>query len=168
MPLEDINRKRLVQLEKLISDQFDILFEYQRELGFIAHLPQKIELKIRIDQELKPRIQEYLADYARTFASLNIETALTPVEAEQTVTEISQAVTALQVKPENTELVNMVKEIHEKLHASGKTATAKLKVTIPFIPKLIEYVLEADTESGLMTAWNAIRARISKKAQLNP
>ncbi|MBI4752507.1 MAG: WD40 repeat domain-containing protein, partial [Acidobacteria bacterium] len=168
MSLDSLNRKRLLDLEELLTDQFERLFEFQKELGITASAPQRFEMKKRIDREVKPAIQDHLVDYARTFASLNIETTLTQAEAEQTVTEISQAVTALQVRPENTELVKMVSEIHEKLHAPGKTATAKLKVTIPIIPKLVEYVLEADTESGLMAAWNAIRARISKKAQLNP
>lgn len=168
MPIDTLTLKRLKDLEKLLLLQYERLFEFQKVVDNTSSVKEKFDLKLQITDDIKPTIQKYEKEFADLVSRVDISTVLNEVEAEQTVTEISQAVTALQVKPENTELVNMVKEIREKLYAPGKTATAKLKVTIPIIPKLIEYVLEADTESGLMTAWNAIRARISKKAQLNP
>lgn len=168
MSLDPLNKQRLQDVEKLLAKQYKKLFEFQKAAGSTSSVKEKFDLEEQIEDEIKPTVKKYEKEYGEIIARLDFVTVLTEAEAETSVTEISQAVTALQVKPENTELVNMVKEIHEKLHAPKQTATAKLKVTIPIIPKLIEYVLEADTESGLMTAWNAIRARISKKAQLNP
>jgi len=54
-------------------------------------------------------------------------------------------------------MLNLLEEIKQKLNEPGKSAAAKLKVTLPIIPMVASYDLELDTENFLVNVWHKTR-----------
>lgn len=105
-----------------------------------------------IKQEIRPIEEEYWQTAARSANQLSIPEA----EAEIAVGEIVEAVTQLEMRPVSVypdEILQLLREIRDKLNSPGAPAAAKLKGVISSIPPFIGLSIEAelDTENFFRT-----------------
>ena len=127
---DKINRERLNSLEKILEIEYEKLSDFQSEYGEILFKSS--------DASLVPQN-----------------------EAEETLAEIVQVVEHIEVLPAETypsEMLELLREIKQKLDEPGKTAAAKLKVALPIIPMLASYELEMDTEATFIRVWQRIKS----------
>jgi DNA repair exonuclease SbcCD ATPase subunit len=146
--------ERLSQLEhnlKLLQEQLAGLEESKT----LSRLEDKVLLEQRIKklkQEIRPVEEEYWQTAARSANQLSIPEA----EAEIAVGEIVEAVTQLELYPVAAypdEMLQLLREIRDKLNAPGAPAAAKLKGAISSIPPFVNlsYEAELDTENFFRT-----------------
>jgi hypothetical protein len=64
------------------------------------------------------------------------------------VRTISEVETELRADERFEEMMGVMRQIQDRLNAPGKTATGKLKVELPILPKLVKYEMEMDTEAA--------------------
>lgn len=53
----------------------------------------------------------------------------------------------------------LLRDLRQKLDEPGKTAAAKLKVTLPIIQLLASYEMEVDTENLLTGIWHKVNLK---------
>ncbi len=138
---------RLSQLE----DQLDLLREQLagvEEAKILARLEDKpmLEQRIRkLKQEIRPIEAEYWQTAARSASQLDIPEA----EAEVAVGEIVKAVTELEAHPVAAypdEMLQLLREIRDKLNAPGATASAKVKGVISSMPPFVGISFEPELD----------------------
>ena len=121
----------------------------------LSPLEDKVRLGQRIEelrQEIRPIELEYWQTAANSAAQLEIPEA----EAEVAIGEMVEAVTQLEVHPipsYSPEILQLLREIRDKLNAPGSPAAAKLKGVISSVPPFIglSYEAELDTENFFRT-----------------
>jgi hypothetical protein len=81
-------------------------------------------------------------------------------QAEVLIAEVASAVAkARHSETANApqEMVRLLVEIRDKLNEPGKSASAKLKVSLPIIPLISSYEMELDTEGAVTGVWRKAR-----------
>jgi hypothetical protein len=160
MPVQQFNADRKVQLEELLDIEYERLHEFEKAISLTDGISQKIALRQQIKRELTPRLRELEQEYASLLASSVTIAEISAPEADDLVAELSAAAERAQ---ENTqgrapaEMVRLLKEIREKLDEPGKSAAAKLKLTLPIVPLLASYEMEMDTEAVVTQVWRKVR-----------
>lgn len=158
---DKINRQRLNSLEKILEIEYEKLSEFQSEISMLAPSPTKTALKQRIKREIIPDIRKYEAEYGEILFKSSDASLVPQNEAEETLAEVVQVVEHIEVLPPETyprEMLELLREIREKLDEPGKTAAAKLKVALPIIPMLASYEMEMDTEATLIRVWQQVKS----------
>lgn len=151
----------LSALEVCVSDRLqdietnlELLREQQtaleREVLLTTGLP-KTQAEQRLRLEIKPKIQEYEAEKWRLLAKQANELDFPEPDATVAVTEIVEAVTQLETQPVAypDEMMQILREIRDKLNEPSPTAAGKLKGILSSYPPFfgITYEAELDTEN---------------------
>ena len=160
MPTHQFNPNRMAQLEDLLDIEYEKLHEYDRAISLAAGLDQKIALRQQIKRELAPRLQQLELEYGELLASGVSAETISESDANGLLTDLTIAA----AKAEGTiqgkapaEMLKLLNEIRAKLKEPGKSATAKLKISLPIVPMIARYELELDTESFMTQAWQKVR-----------
>ncbi len=161
--------KRLQQLDELLDIVYDKRHEYEKELQ-IATGAARIEAKQRLKREVVPDLQSYETEQAQLLAELAPEDTIDEAGAEPLVGELIRASNQIQTHQDALpdHIQSQLQEILNQLQAPGKTAAAKLKVSLPIIPLLAAYELELDTESFLTQTWDKVKSLFRKAVDENP
>lgn len=129
------------------------------------------------DQEFK--LHEDLAALSRQIAAMESDwaTQISPIaqkmelssqEAEPLVGEwIHATEKAMQRCQGDAPVLEKLTRLLTELQ-TGKAASAKLKITLPIVPLLVNYEMELDTESTLSQLWRKTRAFFTQEAAKNP
>lgn len=149
-----MSTNRFSQLEQ----QLDNLRE---QLGCVeeARSTSRPEDKAMLAQRsrmLKQEIQDVEKEYWQTVARSSQQLDIPEAEAEEVVGEIVEAVTQIEAHPApeySAEMLQILREIRDKLNAPGSPAAAKLKGVISSMPPFIgvSYEAELDTENFFRT-----------------
>lgn len=118
-----------------------------------------MEEAVRLDQRIKKKKKEIQAveqDYWQTVARSAQQLEIPEAAAEEVVGEIVEAVTQIEAYPApeySAEMLQILREIRDKLNAPGSPAAAKLKGVISSMPPFIgvSYEAELDTENFFRT-----------------
>jgi hydrogenase maturation factor len=154
------NPNRLCQLEELLDIEYEKLYEIERALALADGITQRVYLKQQIKRDLIPRLRVLEGEYAELLANGVSIDEIPESEAEAIVSQVVQSVANMdQEKPQSAphEMVRLLTEIKDKLNEPGKSASAKLKVTLPLIPLISSYEMELDTEAFVTQAWRKAR-----------
>lgn len=121
----------------------------------LSPMEEKVRLEQRI-RELNKEIQAAEQDYWQTVARSAPQLDIPEAEAEVVVGEMVEAVTQLEAYPApeySAEMLQILREIRDKLNAPGSPAAAKLKGVISSMPPFIgvSYEAELDTENFFRT-----------------
>jgi hypothetical protein len=157
---QNSNRHRVSQLEELIDIEYEKLHEFEKAISLADGPSQKIALRQQIKRELTPRLRKLEKEYADSVATSNQVAALSEPEAEVLLAEIAGAVREANRKTHTQapeEMLRLLAEIRNKLDEPGKSASAKLKLSLPIIPLISSYEMELDTEGLLTGVWRKLR-----------
>jgi hypothetical protein len=152
------DRQRLADLKELLDLLYEKLGEFQIELIVNANTPAKFELKQRIKREILPSIRQYEVEYWNIYPKEAI--VISDEEATTQLVHLEQAVESIERVSSSeypAQLIPLLQDIRTKLNDLDKTASAKLKVTLPLIPAIASYELEMDTEGLMYRTWKAIQ-----------
>lgn len=146
-----MNNDRLRQIEenlKLLREQQASL---EREALLTTGLP-KTQAEQRLRLEIKPKIRDYEQEYWQILAENINQLAILEPEAEVAIAEIVESVAQIEVQQTDAcsaEVLQILREIRDKMNQPGTTAAAKLKGVISSIPPFIgvSYEAELDTEA---------------------
>lgn len=151
---------RLARVEELLDIEYEKLHEFERAIALTDGVSQKISLRQQIKRDLTPRLRRLEQEYAELLANGVPEAEIPEAQAQALVAEVVSAVAkADEQKPAGApqQMVRLLGEIRDKLNEPGKTATGKLKVSLPIIPLISSYEMELDTEGVLTGAWRKTR-----------
>jgi hypothetical protein len=127
------DKKRLERLEEKLDLKYEKLHEYEIAIEKAAGDDQRISLRLTIKRDLLPSLRQDEEEYARLLADCLSVEGVPEAEANQLVTALSKGVapdTRLATSaPED--VAKALQEIREVLAEPGKSATAKLKVSLP-------------------------------------
>lgn len=164
---DSTRRQRIKDLEGLLGLEYEKLAAFEEELALASSAAVKFEVRQRLKREVLPDIRKHEVEYAGLLAE-GADPVLIPAgQAEQAVAEVLQAVEHLERLPETghpQEVIRLLNEVKEKLQQPGKSAAAKLKVTLPIIPLIASYEMELDTEGLLTNAWRGLKRLFGGKA----
>jgi hypothetical protein len=157
------DRQRLVDLKELLDLLYEKLGEFQKELIVNSHTPAKFELKQHIKRDILPSIRQYEAEYWDIYPKEAI--VISDEEAITQLVHLEQAVESIECVSSSeypSELIPLLQDIRTKLNDLDKTASAKLKLTLPLIPAIASYELEMDTEGLMYQTWKTIQRLVRR------
>ena len=160
MPTHQFNPNRLKQLEELLDIQYERVHGFEKAILLAAGEDQKIALRQQIKRDLTPNLRKLEREYAQLLAA-GVETERIPDDqAKNIVAELVEATNQARISAQGQappEMMRLLDEIKEKLDEPGKSAAAKLKVSLPIIPLIASYELELDTENFVTRVWRNTR-----------
>jgi hypothetical protein len=151
------DRARLSDLKEILDLLYEKLGEFQKALVLRDSDSAKFELKQRIKREILPDIRRYEREYWEIFSTETI--VISEDEAVVQLVKVEQAVEFIERIPNSEyppELLLLLQEIRAKLDDLDRSASAKLKVSLPLIPMIASYELEMDTEGVMYKTWKSI------------
>lgn len=131
--------------------------------------------EIRLKQKIRKR-KKKLAEFDREYWQLVSQVAPTwsvdEADAELIQGEIVEGINRIEelsASEQQTEMLELLKEIRAQLNKPGSTAAGKLKGVISSMPPFIElqYHAELDTEKFFKTYFPTFRSAITRIARLN-
>ena len=146
---KEYKRVREIQTSvKMLRAQ--IQYYLEKEITLTTSSPAQFQLKRRLETDILPRIRKYEQEYWQILAKTAETVEIPAPEAEIIVAEIVEEVGQIEVQqlyPD--EVLQILREIRDKLNQPGLTASAKLKGVISSIPPFvgISYEAELDTEN---------------------
>ncbi|MBM0740279.1 hypothetical protein JOY44_01240 [Phormidium sp. CLA17] len=146
-----MNNDRLRQIEENLNLLREQQASLEREALLTTGLP-KTQAEQRLRLEIKPKIRDYEQEYWQILAENINQLAILEPEAEVAIAEIVKSVAQIEVQQTDAcsaEVLQILREIRDKLNQLGTTAAAKLKGVISSIPPFIgvSYEAELDTEN---------------------
>lgn len=146
---------RLSQIEASLKRLYRQLATKQKTLDTIAP-----EEKERIRQQIEILKQDEIApleaEHRQILAAVSEQLQISEPDAEVVIGEIMTGVTQIEAQPPDTysaEMLQILREIQDKLNQPGTPAAAKLKGVISSIPPFlsVSYEAELDTASVFRT-----------------
>ena len=151
------DRARLADLEEILDLLYERLGAFQKALVIREGDAAIFELRQRIKREILPDIRRYEREYWEIFSTEPI--VISEEEAVVQLVKVEQAVESIERIPSSEyppELLLLLQEIRAKLDDLDRSASAKLKVSLPLIPMIASYELEMDTEGVMYKTWKSI------------
>ncbi len=151
----DVNQ-RLTHLESVLELRYETLEAAEKRLAMTDEIFAKNAIKLRIREEILPEIHQCEREYWQLLVQASGAASVQEEEAQTVVVEVSQAVNAIQTTaPAHTpaELMQLLREIRDKLDKPKTPASAKAKLALPLVPGLLSYEVELDTEAALRRAF---------------
>lgn len=136
---------RLANVESNLRGWYDQLAGQEKALR-LAEEAERVRLQQRVD-ETWTKIRKVEGEYARLLSQVVRRQDLPEAEAEVVVAELVEEVELLQSGGQPDNVTALLQEILAERQKPSAPASAKLKVAIPIIPKLVSYELEGDTAS---------------------
>lgn len=162
-----LNQKRLADLEELLSQDYEKLAYFERELGLSAGAPQKFELEQRIKREVLPTLRRHEAEYWELLDLIVSKYDIDNDEAQAIIDKTIQELRNLQGQQMSDELtqkfqqvLDKLNEIDDKLNEIDRVASAKAKVVVSFIPGLISYEIELETVKAICKVFEPLKQLI--------
>ena len=158
---------RLEQLEINLEKAYRLYEQYRGDLLDSYHHKQKASIQSDM-AELSKQIAAMESDWATQISPIAQTMELSNQEAEPLVGEWIQATEkAIQRCQNDAAVLDKLTELLTELQ-TGKAASAKLKITFPIVPLLVNYEMELDTESTLIQLWRKTRAFFKQEVVKNP
>ncbi|NET47733.1 MAG: hypothetical protein F6K09_03210 [Merismopedia sp. SIO2A8] len=139
----------------------------ERGLILAYDAEEKISIKQRIQEEIKPQIYQTETEYwqflIREINSLVIDEA----DASNAIFEVIQTAEVVEQNKTNqypVQVIQLLTEIKNKLSEPGKSSVAKLKAAVPLLPPFISYEMEIETE-GILRRMFPTFSRLLKKVE---
>lgn len=167
MVLDAAKARRIQQLEEQLSVWQEKLHEFEMEIPKAEGPNAIFSIKQRIKNEIYPSLSRINKEYVSLLASAASNLPVTEEEAEPIVAELVQVIenNSNQLSKYH-DVQQQLQEIRAAIADQNKSATAKLKVTLPLVPLVANYELDLDTEKFLTQIWGKIRGLLRKK--VNP
>lgn len=165
------NMKRIRNSEEVIEILYGRLHEFEKRMVSTANVAERFSLRQRIHDEIIPDIRKRNKEYADLLVGLTDSANLPSEESETILEEVVEAIDVAEKEaPKNTpqKMLQLLKEIKEKLNEPGKSAAAKLKLSLPIIPIISAYELELDTENFLTNVWRKVTNLFRRALPENP
>jgi hypothetical protein len=160
--------QRLLQLDTNLNILYEKLGALEKEYHMAFDAGYKISLTQRMREQKAEILQckeEYfqlLAQQAKSLVADDIDESY----ANSICAEIVTVADELIEHNNNRELINLLKQIKDKINEPEKPAAAKLKAAIPLLPGFLSYEAEVDTEGVLkriFTTFHKLFEAIPKK-----
>ena len=166
---------RLADLQETLNMLYEQLDAAEKAAVMAQSAINKTKYKQQIATDLVPEIRKYEAEYAtRMSQAVRRAEAVPEAVAETAIAEIVDEVEILEtrsVKPEVSALLAEILAELQKPTTPEFPASAKLKVALPIIPKVVSYEIEGDTESVVRLLfptftkmWQGIRSQPGRHA----
>lgn len=167
MSISDWNRNRLIALDRQIQNLSRILHN-KEDAQITTEDADQERIQLQIDDK-QQKIRQKQREYWNILAEEAQQLPISDADAEPVVAEIVEEVSKLEAHSTYPdEVLQLLREVRDKLNEPGATAAAKLKGTISAIPPFLNlyYETELDTENFLKkhfpTFFNLVK-RIVKK-----
>ena len=168
MAQQKFNRERRSQLRELLDIQYEKLHEFERAIEISDGVSQRIALRQQVRRDITPQLRETEREYASLLATDVPIERMPEDDAIALVSSLSHAANRAEVYQEagaSQEMLDLLQDIREKLDEPGRSAAAKLKVTLPIVPLIASYELELDTENLVLRSWRSIRTAFERLVQ---
>ena len=165
------NLKRMKDLEETVQILHERLHEFEKRKVATADVAERFSLGQRIRDEITPDIRKYGKEYSDLLADLTNPADLPAEESDSILRDALAAVEAAEKKATDEtpkEMLELLKQIKEKLNDPGKIAAAKLKVSLPIIPLISAYEMELDTEKFVTQVWRKVNSLFRRTFSENP
>jgi hypothetical protein len=168
--MDALGKQRLKDLEETLSLLYEQRKTHEQEMVVSASAAQKSESKMRLKREILPQIAQHEAEYAQLLAESHAPEAEAQVIVGEIVRTISEVETDLRADERFEEMMDVLRQIQDRLNAPGKTATGKLKVELPILPKLVKYEMEVEAKAalGVLKGLRERAFRLFRKALADP
>ena len=160
MTRNSFDEDRLSRVKELLAIQYEKLSEFEKAIELADGPSQRIALRQQLKRNLLPSLREREREYASLLAhNVSVE-SLPAAEAQELVSDLTVAsnrVASYSSDGAPKEVLELLREMKEKLDEPGKSAAAKLKVVLPIVPLIASYELELDTENFVVKIWHKVR-----------
>lgn len=164
-----MNTDRISHIEELLDIQYEKLNDLEKGLALQGPGVSQTALKQQIKRDVRPEISRLESELATLLADTDLaDDGNLEVEAQAICDETAATVDVLVGQNKNAsskEVLEKLEQIQSALNAPGKSAAAKLKVSLPIIPLISSYELELDTESTLKQVWDRVRSFFRKNSR---
>jgi hypothetical protein len=160
-------QQRLQDLEELLELQYKKLAAYEEEIATAASsIAIRFEMEQRIQREVLPGIFNHETERTKLLMQGADCILISEEDANNALYQIAGLVRHIEnLDPKNhaDDLRQILLQIRKKLDDPGKTATAKLEVTVPLIPLLASWKFEVDTEALLLKTWRQLNELFGRR-----
>lgn len=159
---------RLAEVEKELDLRYETLNSAKKRLAMTDDIFAKTAIQQRIREEVIPEIRQCEADYWDLLAQEAAFSTVEEVDAQNAIVEVVGEVEQIENQAATKypdELLQLLREIRDKLNQPGTPAAAKAKLALPVIPGILAYELELDTENSLRKVWQPIKRLFRDDAQ---
>ena len=143
---------KLAAAEKELELRYETLNDAKKRLAITDDIFAKTTIKQRIREEVIPEIRQCEAEYWDLLAQKAGSCTVEEVDARNAIVEVVGEVEVMESQAAikyPDELIQLLREIIDKLNEPGTPAAAKAKLALPLIPGILAYELELDTENTL-------------------
>jgi hypothetical protein len=159
---------RLAEIEKELELKYETLNSAKKRLAMTDDIFAKTAIQQRIREEVLPEIRQCEAEYWNLLAQEAGSCMVEEVDARNAIVEVVGEVEQIENQPATNypdELMQLLREIRDKLNEPGTPAAAKAKLALPLIPGILAYEVELDTENTLRKVWAPIKRVFINAAQ---
>jgi hypothetical protein len=161
--------RRLADLEELLETNYQKLAKFQNRLDRTASVREEFDIEGDIPK-IRKAIRDYEAEYWEVLAQEARTCTVEEGDASDAIVEVVRTVELIERKPSANypeDFMQLLLEIRDKLNQPGQAAAAKAKLAFNFIPGVLWYEVELDTENALRRVKEPIkrlfRGAIEKK-----
>lgn len=164
MTLRDREQRRLRELEALLATYDDKRAIFEQALAIEDSVPKQFSLGREL-KNLHSELTKLEIEYAEILARIE-DKHLPEAEAVQLLGELESAVRSLERSKQELpdQMRDLIREMRKHFAAPEKTATAKLKLSLPIVPLLASLEFELDTRGLLSHIWGKLGAFFSSRA----
>lgn len=159
--------RRIDEVDELLQLQYERYHEFRRQITFSSG-NERISLKQQLKHDVVPALRALEREYAQILSITVNDADLPEHEASVIIAEVVDASLVQRVHNAPQPMLTLLHEIRDKLNEPGKSAAAKLKVSLPIIPMLASYELELDTEGALTQVWRKVKDFFERAASSHP
>ncbi|MEG3967319.1 hypothetical protein QUA00_06765 [Microcoleus sp. T2B6] len=158
------SKQRLADLENILDSLYETLGEAQKRRAYANDIFEKNSIKQRLRREVLPEIRKYEEEYWSLLAEEPPD-CVDEVAASHAIVKVVEEVKLIQSQPNQypDEFMQKLQKILDKVNEPQTPAAGKLIATLPFIPGIMSYELELDTEISLKRVFAGIKKLLKKK-----
>ena len=162
--LSKLDRERMHDLDKILDIYHEKLIQFNNRIASNTKIETAAELK-EIKSNILPKMRMYEKEYSDIIASKLSPDFINDIDANECINILSILIRDYKANAgmgQSSVLSRQLEEVLSKLEDPGKSARAKLKVTLPIIPLLVSCDLELDTEAFITNIWINFRNYIRR------
>jgi hypothetical protein len=165
-----MNQQRQRDLEELLELLYEKRADFEKKLIIADGVSQEFSLKQQLKRDILPKIQKYEAEYWELMTQDAVFVYDEDEEAaEESLRDVEAAVKDIERNsPLPTEVVEILRQIRDKLNEPQKPASTKLKATLNLIPAILSFDIELDASNILHALLEKIRQKKILKPQDTP
>ena len=156
-----MNQQRQRDLEEILELLYEKRANFEKKLIIADGVNQEFSLKQQLKRDILPDIQKYESEYWELMTQDAVFVYDEDEQAaEESLRDVEAAVKDIErTSPLPTEVVEILRQIRDKLNEPQKPASAKLKATLPLIPTILSFELELNISNKLYAALEKIRQK---------